>query len=71
MEAKFILFYVRVPVLSEQIMFAPPIVSVAYNLLTRLFYRNIFFTEKASEIVTAKGSPSGIAITNTVIPMMK
>jgi hypothetical protein len=36
-----ILFYVRVPVLSVQISFAPPIVSEACSLHTRLFSLNI------------------------------
>lgn len=52
-----ILFSVNVPVLSEQIMFAPPIVSQAYIFLTRFLSNSIFFTEKASDNVTASGSP--------------
>jgi hypothetical protein len=62
---------VRVPVLSVQISFAPPIVSDASNFLTRLFSYFIFITEKAREIVTASGSPSGTATTMTVIPIIK
>ncbi len=52
-------------------LFAPPIVSHAYIFLTRFWSNNIFLTEKASERVTAKGRPSGIATTITVMPMMK
>jgi hypothetical protein len=58
---------VRVPVLSEQIQFAPPIVSQADIYLTKLLSNNIFLTENAKERVTAKGSPSGMATTITVI----
>lgn len=57
----------RVPVLSEQIQFAPPIVSQADIYLTKLLSNNIFLTENAKERVTAKGSPSGMATTITVI----
>jgi hypothetical protein len=32
---------------------------------------SIFFTEKARERVTAKGNPSGIATTTTVMPNIK
>lgn len=66
-----ILFIVRVPVLSEQIVLAPPIVSQASIFLTRLLSKSIFLTEKARDSVTAKGSPSGMATTITVIPRMK
>jgi hypothetical protein len=62
---------VRVPVLSVQISLAPPIVSEDCNFLTRLFSFFIFMTEKANERVTARGSPSGTAMTITVIPVMK
>lgn len=64
-------FLVSVPVLSVQISLAPPIVSVESNFLTKLFSLLIFITEKAKAKVTAIGSPSGTAITNTVIPVMK
>ena len=66
-----ILFCVKVPVLSVQISLAFPIVSEACNFLTRLCYLAIAPTEKASEMVTARGSPSGTATTTTVRPMMK
>jgi hypothetical protein len=62
---------VRVPVLSEQILLAPPIVSQAYIFLTKLLSSSIFFTENASESVTESGSPSGMATTMTVIPIIK
>jgi hypothetical protein len=67
----FILFWVRVPVLSEQIIFAPPMVSQAAIYLTKLLSTNIFLTEKANDKVTARGSPSGMATTMTVIAKIK
>lgn len=62
---------VRVPVLSEQILLAPPIVSQASIFLTKLLSRSIFLTETARERVTDRGSPSGMATTMTVIASMK
>jgi hypothetical protein len=56
-EVTVILFNVNVPVLSEQIESAPPIVSHAYNFRTKLLSFNIFFTEKANDKVTARGKP--------------
>jgi hypothetical protein len=58
---------VKVPVLSEHIESAPPIVSHAYILLTKFLSFIIFYTEYANEIVTDKGKPSGIATVNTTI----
>ncbi len=66
-----ILFMVKVPVLSEQILLAPPIVSHAYIFLTRFWSFNIFFTEKARERVTDRGRPSGMATTTTVIARIR
>ena len=66
-----IIFIVRVPVLSEQMLFAPPIVSQASIFLTKFSSTSIFLTEKAKERVTAKGKPSGMATTITVIARMK
>lgn len=71
MLVKVILFWVRVPVLSEQIMLAPPMVSHAYSFLTKLLSFNILFTLKAKDKVTDKGKPSGIATTTTVTPIIK
>lgn len=71
MVVKNILFMVRVPVLSEQIVFAPPMVSQASIFLTKLLSSNIFLTENAKERVTDNGNPSGIATTITVIPRIK
>ena len=65
-----ILFKVRVPVLSEQMCVAPPMVSEEANFLTRLFSFFIAALEKLSDMVTARGRPSGIATTITVIEMM-
>lgn len=50
---------------------APPIVSQAYMRLTKFWSSNIFLTEKASESVTERGSPYGMATTITVIPIIK
>lgn len=65
------MFWVRVPVLSEQIYEAPPIVSEASSLQTKFCSSFIFMTEYASEMVTASGNPSGTATTTTVIPIIK
>lgn len=64
------IFWVKVPVLSEQIWVHPPIVSAEARFLTKLFSFCILALEKLNEIVTAKGRPSGIATTTTVIAMM-
>jgi len=66
-----ILFCVRVPVLSEHIIEAPPIVSHAAIFRTRLLSFNILLVEYASDKVTDNGKPSGIATTTTVIPIIK
>ncbi len=50
---------------------APPIVSQAYNFLTKLLSFNICFTETAKDKVTERGSPSGMATTMTVIANIK
>lgn len=64
-------FRVSVPVLSVQILFAPPIVSQSAICLTKLLSLLILPKEKASAIVTAKGRPSGTAITTIVMPIIK
>jgi len=56
-------FYVKVPVLSEQIVVAPPMISQLASCFTRLFSSFILFTLYASAIDTAKGRPSGTATT--------
>ena len=61
---------VKVPVLSEQMVVALPMVSQASKCRTRLLSAIIFFTEYAKERVTARGRPSGTATTKTVTPMM-
>lgn len=66
-----ILFSVRVPVLSEQIVVALPIVSQAARDLIEHLSSYIFFVEYAREMVTASGSPSGIATTTMVTARMK
>lgn len=66
-----ILFMVRVPVLSEHMLLAPPMVSQASILLTRLLSSSIFLTETARERVTESGNPSGIATTMTVRASIK
>ena len=51
------LFSVRVPVLSEQMAVAPPMVSQAAMTRTKLLSFIIFFMLYAKEMVTAKGKP--------------
>mmetsp|Transcript_15972 Transcript_15972/g.26936 ORF Transcript_15972/g.26936 Transcript_15972/m.26936 type:complete len:202 (+) Transcript_15972:2344-2949(+) len=65
-----ILLRVRVPVLSEQMWVALPMVSEEASFRTRLFSFLILALEKLREIVTARGSPSGMATTTTVMAMM-
>mmetsp|Transcript_4769 Transcript_4769/g.13708 ORF Transcript_4769/g.13708 Transcript_4769/m.13708 type:complete len:259 (+) Transcript_4769:3629-4405(+) len=64
-------FSVSVPVLSEQMADAPPMVSQAASTRTKLLSFIIFFMEKAREMVTAKGRPSGTATTRMVTAKMK
>jgi hypothetical protein len=63
-------FLVKVPVLSEQMCVAPPIVSADAIFLTRLLSFCILALEKLKEMVTARGNPSGMATTTTVIEIM-
>ena len=56
-------FSVRVPVLSEQMTVAEPMVSQATNCRTRLLARVILRMAKASDTVTLMGNPSGTATT--------
>ena len=58
-----ILFFVRVPVLSEQITLLHPKVSTAGNFLIIAFFLAILVTPIDSMIVTTAGNPSGIAAT--------
>ena len=62
---------VRVPVLSVQTLFTLPIASDLSKCLTKLCSFFILSTEKANAIVTAIGSPSGMATTMTVTAIMK
>lgn len=66
-----ILFSVSVPVLSEHIVLAPPIVSHALSHLTKLFSSFILPTEYANAMVTASGKPSGTATTIIVTATIK
>ena len=63
-----ILFWVKVPVLSEQITVAQPRVSTDGNRRTIAFRRIIRCTPSASAIVTIAGSPSGMAATARLTP---
>ena len=56
-------FCVRVPVLSEQMVVALPMVSQAAKWRIKLLSASIFMVEYAREMVTARGSPSGTATT--------
>jgi len=59
---------VRVPVLSEQILSALPITSQDASFFTSHPSLVILYMEKASEIITASGKPSGTATTITTTP---
>ena len=58
-----ILFWVRVPVLSEQMICVQPSVSTAVSLRMIALRLDIFVTPIESTIVTTVASPSGIAAT--------
>jgi hypothetical protein len=62
---------VILPVLSEQILVTPPIISQEDSYFTRLFSSFILLTEYAKAIVTANGSPSGTATTTIVTATKK
>ncbi len=64
-------FWVKVPVLSEQITEALPRVSTAGNLLIIAFFFTIRCTPMARTIVTIAGRPSGIAETASATAIMK
>ena len=59
----FILFCVKVPVLSEQIIETHPKLSTAFNCLIIAFSLTIFWVEIESTIVTIDPKASGIAAT--------
>ena len=65
-----ILLRVKVPVLSEQMCVAPPMVSDEASFLTRLLSYRILADEKDRDRVTARGRPSGIATTIMVIAII-
>lgn len=48
---------VRVPVLSVQMLFAPPIISQEARVLTKFYSSFILPTAKANVIVTESGNP--------------
>ena len=52
-----IIFYVNVPVLSEHMLLAPPMISHAANVFTKFYSSFILLTENAKVIVTANGNP--------------
>ncbi len=58
-----ILFWVRVPVLSEQMIWVQPSVSTAVSLRITAFRADILVTPMLSTMVTTAASPSGIAAT--------
>ena len=64
-------FWVRVPVLSLQIVVALPMVSHASRCFTRLFSLLIWKELKARLSVTASGKPSGTATTRIVIAVIR
>jgi hypothetical protein len=64
-----ILFWVRVPVLSEQMHEVDPKVSTDSRFLTNTYFPAILWAVKASDTVTVARSPSGTLA--TMIPIMK
>lgn len=66
-----IMFWVSVPVLSEQMHEVDPKVSIDSRFLTRTFFLAILFAVKANYIVTAATTPSGTFATNTPIAIIK
>jgi hypothetical protein len=59
-EESFILAFVRVPVLSEQITLTDPRVSTVFRDLQRILFCRITFAVMVKEAVRAIGRPSGI-----------
>ena len=57
------MFWVRVPVLSEQMTEAQPRVSTAGSFLTMALRLTMRCTPRASTMVTMAGRPSGMAAT--------
>ena len=66
-----ILFWVSVPVLSEQITCAQPSVSTAVSFRITAFRFDILVTPMESTIVTTAASPSGIAATARLTATIK
>ena len=66
-----IMFWVSVPVLSEQIQVVDPKVSIDSRFLTKTFFLAIYLAVRASWIVTAATTPSGTFATSTPIAIMK
>ena len=66
-----ILFWVRVPVLSEQIIWVQPRVSTAVSLRMRACLFDMAVTPMERIIVTTAGSPSGMAATARAMAAMK
>jgi hypothetical protein len=64
-----ILFWVKVPVLSEQMQLVEPSVSTAYRFFTSTFSSARRLAVKVSPTVTSARSPSGTLA--TIIPMAK
>lgn len=62
------MFWVKVPVLSEQIQDVEPSVSTDSKFLTRIFFYAILLAVKARETVTVTRSPSGTLA--TIIPIV-
>jgi len=65
------MFWVRVPVLSEQIQVVDPRVSIDSRFFTRTFFFAIYLAVSASWMVTAATTPSGTLATSTPIAIMK
>ena len=65
-----ILFWVRVPVLSEQIHEVDPKVYTASKFLTRTCFSDSFLAVMAREMVIQASNPSGTLATKIPIPKM-
>ena len=66
-----ILFWVRVPVLSEQIHEVEPKVSTASKFLTKTCFSDSLLAVMAREMVMQASSPSGTLATRMPIPKIK
>jgi hypothetical protein len=60
MSVTVILFFVRVPVLSEQMTETEPRVSTVFSDLHRILFFRMIFATMVKDVVRAMGNPSGM-----------